>query len=187
MIRISYISFGYSNLLNETELFILNHHVFGLDLVQFSDEQVDFLPILGNFIKTIRLKLLLFKLQIFILFLKVSKLVLKGSIVPLATFKFIDLRSQFWDEEVLVLWYWAGQHHWFWWRQHIPRNILGMSHLIYHKPTVSGGAHMNWWSWSSSCEDGICIFFFKGLLCSKAALRIRIVQGWSELRGYVLV
>lgn len=179
MIGICTISFGYSNLFNKSKLFVLDHIILRFNLVQLSDQQVNILPILSNFIKAIRLKLLLFKLNVFILLLEVPKLVLKGCEVSLTAFELVHLRSQFWDKEVLVLRNWSRQHHWFWWWQRVSWNILRMSHLIHHESALGGRTQMNWWSWSTS--DWVRILLFK-CLGSKAALGIRIIEWGSVIR-----
>ena len=66
----------------------------------------------GDFVQAIRLKLLFFELNILILLLEIPKLVLKGSIVPLAASQLINFLCKLRSEVVLV----RGSHRDWCWR-----------------------------------------------------------------------
>lgn len=83
------ILFGYSNQLNDLDLLTLDIAILILQLVEFLDQHIDFVAILRDFIQTITLKLLLFKLNMLILFLQVPELVLECVIISLPALELI--------------------------------------------------------------------------------------------------
>ena len=129
----------------DLDLLFLNSQIFSLELVELSDQQISFLSVLADLVEAVTFELLFFKLDLLVLLLQVPELFLQRLIVLLLAPELVDLGSQLTQVVVLVSrqpWHHSLDHHgrvfrWRW--QRVPRNVLGVTHLVCNIPALGQG------------------------------------------------